>query len=114
MLLQNTNPIPAISPSPASGRNARPPMFLAIVGTQILAVLICGFGWVVPAILWMIFGMVWLYMLAWMIALDTIRLALYSRLRMSAPVRTGIPGFPGAGTLHRPLPDPGGRVPGAC
>jgi hypothetical protein len=59
-------------------------MSLAIVGTQILAVLICGFGWFVPAIPWTIFGMVWLYMLAWMIALDLIRLALYSRLRMSA------------------------------
>ncbi|HYQ70644.1 MAG TPA: metal-transporting ATPase, partial [Gammaproteobacteria bacterium] len=59
-------------------------MFLAIVGTQILAVLICGFGWFVPAIPWTIIGLVWLYMLAWMLLLDLVKLALYSRLHMSA------------------------------
>jgi H+-transporting ATPase len=57
------------------------PLFLAIVGTQVLAVLICGFGWFVPAIPWAIIGLVWLYMLVWMIVLDLVKLALYSRLR---------------------------------
>jgi H+-transporting ATPase len=57
------------------------PLFLAIVGTQVLAVLICGFGWFVPAIPWTIIGLVWLYMLVWMFALDVVKLALYSRIR---------------------------------
>jgi H+-transporting ATPase len=58
------------------------PMFAAIVGTQILAVLICGFGWFVTAIPWTIIGLVWLYMLAWMIVLDWVKLALYSRMQI--------------------------------
>jgi len=57
------------------------PLFLAIVGTQILAVLICGFGWFVPAIPWTIICLVWLYILVWIIVLDVVKLALYSRLR---------------------------------
>ncbi|MFZ1538996.1 MAG: HAD-IC family P-type ATPase, partial [Chromatiaceae bacterium] len=57
------------------------PLFVAIVGTQILAVLICGFGWFVPAIPWAVIGLVWVYMVIWMIVLDLVKLALYSRLR---------------------------------
>jgi H+-transporting ATPase len=57
------------------------PLFLAIVGTQVLAVLICGFGWFVPAIPWTIIGLVWVYMLIWMVVLDLVKLALYSRIR---------------------------------
>jgi len=57
------------------------PLFVAIVGTQVLAVLICGLGWFVPAIPWTIIGLVWGYMIVWMIALDLVKLALYSRLR---------------------------------
>ena len=56
------------------------PMFAAIVGTQILAVLMCGFGWFVTALPWTIIGLVWLYMLVWMIVLDWVKLALYSRM----------------------------------
>jgi len=56
------------------------PMFMAIVGTQILAVMICGFGWFVTGVPWVIIGMVWLYLLGWMIALDLVKLALYRRL----------------------------------
>jgi H+-transporting ATPase len=58
------------------------PLFGAIVGTQILAVLICGFGWIVAALPWTIIGLVWLYMLAWMIVLDRVKLALYSRMHI--------------------------------
>jgi H+-transporting ATPase len=57
------------------------PLICAIVGTQILGVLICGLGWFVPAIPWTVIGLVWLYMLAWMVALDLVKLALYSRLK---------------------------------
>ena len=57
------------------------PMFLAIVGTQIIAVLICGFGWFVTALPWPVVGLVWIYLLVWMVALDVVKLALYSRIR---------------------------------
>ena len=60
------------------------PLVLAVVGTQILAVLICGFGWFVPAIPWTIIGLGWVYMVIWMILLDLVKLALYSRLRRGA------------------------------
>ena len=46
-----------------------------------MAVLICGFGWFVPAIAWTVIGLVWVYMVIRMIALDPVKLALYSRLR---------------------------------
>jgi len=57
------------------------PIFWAIVGTQVFAVLMVGFGWFVPALPWTVIGLVWLYMLIWMVVLDLIKLALYSRLR---------------------------------
>ena len=60
------------------------PMVLAIVGTQIFAVLMCGFGWFVTALPLTIIGLVWFYMLAWMFVLDWVKLALYSRLRKGA------------------------------
>jgi len=60
------------------------PLFAAIVGTQVLAVLICGFGWFVPQIPWTIVGLVWVYMVVWMIVLDLVKLALYSRLRQGS------------------------------
>ncbi len=59
------------------------PLLYAIVGTQIFAVLICGFGWFVPAIPWTIIGLVWLYMIVWTIALDGVKLWIYSILKRS-------------------------------
>ncbi|MEM9660021.1 MAG: metal-transporting ATPase, partial [Planctomycetota bacterium] len=56
------------------------PLFLAVVGTQILAVLICGFGWFVTPLPWPMIGLVWGYMIVWMIALDLAKLAVYRRL----------------------------------
>jgi H+-transporting ATPase len=60
------------------------PLFLAVVGTQIVAVLMCGFGWFVAALPWTVIGLVWVYLLVWMIILDWIKLALYSRIRGGA------------------------------
>jgi H+-transporting ATPase len=60
------------------------PLLVAVVGTQVLAVLICGFGWFVAALPWAIIGLVWLYMLAWMIVLDLVKLALYRRMNILA------------------------------
>ena len=56
------------------------PLFLAVVGTQILAVLMCGLGWFVSAIPWTIIGLVWIYMLVWMFVLDLVKLAIYRTL----------------------------------
>ncbi len=47
---------------------------VAIVLTQILAVLMCGFGWLVPAIPWKLIVAVWAYNLIWMFLLGGIRL----------------------------------------
>lgn len=54
-----------------------PVLFLAIVGTQILAVLLCGFGWLVPQLPWTLIGLVWLYNILWMFTLDFVKLAVY-------------------------------------
>lgn len=53
------------------------PLFFSIVGTQVLAVLLCGFGWLVPQISWSWIGIVWLYNVAWMIVLDVVKLIVY-------------------------------------
>jgi len=58
------------------------PLVLAIVGTQTFAVLMCGFGWFVTAIPWTIIGMIWIYMLVWVLILDMIKLALYSHMNI--------------------------------
>ena len=52
------------------------PLFGAIVGTQIFAVLMCGFGWLVPALPWPLIGLVWVYVICWMFLLDLAKLGL--------------------------------------
>lgn len=54
-------------------------LFGAIVGTQLVAVLVCGFGVdkVIPALPWRIIGWVWVYNIAWMFVLDFVKLAIY-------------------------------------
>ncbi len=49
----------------------------AIIGTQLLAVAICGFGWVIPALPWKYIGYVYAYNLIWMVFLDVCKLGLY-------------------------------------
>jgi len=58
------------------------PLVLAIIGTQIFAVLMCGFGWFVTAIPWTIIGLVWIYMLVWVLILDVIKLAIYRYMKI--------------------------------
>jgi H+-transporting ATPase len=53
---------------------AAPPLFSAILLTQVLAVLMCGLGWLVPAIAWRLVGWVWVYNLAWMVVLGGVRM----------------------------------------
>lgn len=50
------------------------PLFGAIVGTQIIAVLICAFGILVPALPWLMIGLVWAYVLIWMVIIDCVKL----------------------------------------
>lgn len=59
-------------------RHPRPSakLFIAVVATQVLAVAICGFGWLVPELSWGLIGMVWLYILPWMLLQDIVKGAL--------------------------------------
>lgn len=54
-------------------------LFGAIIGTQLVAVLLCGFGagTFIPALPWDIIGWVWVYNIAWMFVLDFVKLAIY-------------------------------------
>jgi len=54
-------------------------LFGAVVGTQLVAVLLCGFGagTFIPALSWKIIGWVWVYNIAWMFVLDFVKLILY-------------------------------------
>ena len=63
------------------------PLFAAIVGTQILAVLMCGFGWIVTGLPWVIIGLIWIYMLVWMVVLDLVKLAIYRKLAQNKQPR---------------------------
>ncbi len=60
------------------------PLFSAIVSTQIFAVLLTGFGWLVPALPWSWIGIVWIYNLVWMVLLDGVKLGVYKLLGDSA------------------------------
>jgi H+-transporting ATPase len=51
------------------------PLLLAIVLTQILAILMCGLGWLVAPIPWTLIAWIWLYNLAWLFVLGGVRLA---------------------------------------
>src|SRR5262249_46772779 len=51
-----------------------PMLLCAIVLTQVLAVLMCGFGWLVPPIPWTLVGLGWAYNTVWMFVLGGLRL----------------------------------------
>jgi H+-transporting ATPase len=53
------------------------PLFLAIVGTQIVAAMICGFGILVPKLPWAAIASVWVYSLIWMFVIDLAKLLYY-------------------------------------
>ncbi|WP_228390307.1 MAG: plasma-membrane proton-efflux P-type ATPase [Pseudomonas helleri] len=54
------------------------PLLLAVIGTQIVAVFICAFGIFVPAISWELIGVVWVYVLVWMVIIDIVKLIYFS------------------------------------
>jgi H+-transporting ATPase len=53
------------------------PLLLAILATQIVAVLMCAFGILVPALSWTFIGIVWLYVIAWTILTDIVKIIFY-------------------------------------
>jgi len=53
-----------------------PILLAAIVGTQVFAVLMCGFGWIVEPIAWTLIGWIWLYLLLWLGVMGSIRILL--------------------------------------
>lgn len=59
-------------------------LFGAIIGTQILAVFICAYGWFVPSIPWELIGLVWAYNLVWMFVQDVIKLITYRLIDFKA------------------------------
>jgi H+-transporting ATPase len=73
-------------------------LFWAIVATQVAAVLMCGFGWLVPQLSWRVIGFLWCYNLVWMVVQDLVKMALYRFV-------SGMDGgsVPFLKTLKRPL-----------
>lgn len=53
-------------------------LFWAIIGTQLLAVLMCGFGWLVPTLPWKLILVVWLYNFGWMFIQDIAKKITYA------------------------------------
>ena len=57
----------------------RPPfpskqLLLAVLGTQVVAVLLCAYGVFVPSLPWLLIGVVWAYVLVWMVIIDLVKL----------------------------------------
>ena len=63
-----------------------PILFLAIVGTQVLATVICVFGFLVTPLWWGWAAMVWGYALAWFLVTDPVKLLAY---RILDPAKAG-------------------------
>jgi len=60
-----------------------PILMVAILGTQTLAALIVGFGWIVAPIPWGYVGLVWAYCLGWVFIEDWAKLQVYHHLELS-------------------------------
>ena len=65
-----------------------------MVATQIVAVLMCAYGILVPQLPWAAIGAVWLYALAWMVVIDLVKL-LYVRIQDGREAREAV--------LHQPI-----------
>ena len=46
------------------------------VDVEIFAVLMCGFGWIVPQISWTAIFWIWVYLLVWLVILGAVRVAM--------------------------------------
>ncbi|MGA7966210.1 MAG: plasma-membrane proton-efflux P-type ATPase [Gammaproteobacteria bacterium] len=56
----------------------------AIVATQVVGVMFVGFGWLMTPISWGTIGLIWLYDLAWFVAMDVIKLGTYRLIELRA------------------------------
>jgi hypothetical protein len=65
-----------------------PKLLWAIFGTRIFAVLMCAFGWCLPALAWILIGLVCAYNLVWMIVQDVVKLGIYRELKSRGKNRT--------------------------
>ncbi len=64
-------------------------LFLAIVATQIVAVLMCAYGVLVPALPWPLIGIVWAYVIVWTVLTDVVKMvftAIYARRQQVTPL----------------------------
>jgi H+-transporting ATPase len=57
-----------------------PLLLFAIIGTQIVAALIAGFGWFITPISWEYIGLIWAYCLFWVFVEDFMKLSIYRQL----------------------------------
>jgi H+-transporting ATPase len=73
------------------------PLFVAIVATQIVAVLMCAYGVLVPALPWALIGVVWVYVIAWTILTDVVKMIFNA---MSAAPRRETPLTALASPIH--------------
>ena len=78
-------------------------LFTAIVGTQIVAVLMCGFGWLVPPLDWMHIGYVWGYIIIWMIIQDIFKMGLHTMMANRESHKRRFTDFLNRRLLHHPL-----------
>lgn len=61
-----------------------PILLAAILGTQGVAAMIVGFGWLVAPIAWKYVGFVWIYCLIWIFIEDWVKLRVYRHLALVA------------------------------
>jgi len=59
-----------------------PVLMMAILGTQGVAAMIVGFGWLVSPIAWKYVGFVWIYCIAWIFIEDWAKLRVYRHLEL--------------------------------
>ncbi len=60
-------------------------LLFAVLGTQLTAALIVGFGWFVTPIPWSWIGYVWAYCLAWILVEDRAKVLLYRHMQWETP-----------------------------
>ena len=65
-------------------------LFSAVVLTQIFAVLMCAFGWLVPSVSWGLIGFVWLYNIIWIFIQDFVKLGIYRLISDRAKHKKGL------------------------
>ena len=80
-------------------------LLAAILGTQLIAALIVGFGFLVPALPWAYIGFVWVYALIWVFINDWIKVKTYEHLELSGRRHIGF-----LRSLQEPLPSHARRV----